>query len=245
MIICLAQTCPTKGDLIANLEDHKKWIHQAIEEKADAIIFSELSMTGYEPASAKAFALSPDAIELEHLQELSDLHHITIGVGVPIQASHGITISMLIFMPHSERVIYSKQYLHADETPYFVEGNKQELVEIKETKVAPAICYESLQSKHMETCLSLGAELYVSSVAKPEKGIIGSHEYFAKAALKYNIPIVMVNCVGFFDGMKCTGQSAIWNTDGTQIMTLNPTEVGLLVYNTISNKAHKNTVNIE
>ncbi len=41
---------------------------------------------------------------------------------MPVKSNEGILISMLIFQPRTQRQIYSKQHLHADEYPYFVNG---------------------------------------------------------------------------------------------------------------------------
>ena len=49
MRICVAQSKPIKEDIVANIEQHKKFIHLAIYSKADVIVFPELSITGYEP----------------------------------------------------------------------------------------------------------------------------------------------------------------------------------------------------
>src|SRR5688500_3645217 len=121
MKIGVAQTKPVKGDIQHNLADHKKWIYQAASHGAHLIIFPELSLTGYEPTLAKELATYVDDSRLEELQQISDTKHITIGAGMPIrqQADAGITISMLIFQPFQPREVYSKQYLHADEIPFF------------------------------------------------------------------------------------------------------------------------------
>src|SRR5690606_41051788 len=69
-------------------------------------------------------------------------------------------------LPNLSRVIYSKQILHSDELPYFIQGNGQVILNIKNTNIAPAICYESLQPQHSVKAIHLGAELYIASVAK-------------------------------------------------------------------------------
>jgi predicted amidohydrolase len=46
MKICAAQTKAFKGDISKNIDNHKGFIHLAVEKKTDLIIFSELSLTG-------------------------------------------------------------------------------------------------------------------------------------------------------------------------------------------------------
>lgn len=120
MKICIAQTRPVKGDIEANIVDHINWINQAVNQNADFIIFSELSLTGYEPELAKELAIEIGDTRLNGFQEISDVKDIIICVGVPTKAKNGTCISLVIFQPNKERSLYSKQYLHEDELPYFV-----------------------------------------------------------------------------------------------------------------------------
>ena len=45
--IALAQIAPKLGDLKSNLEKHLHYIEKAKKEKADLVVFPELSLTGY------------------------------------------------------------------------------------------------------------------------------------------------------------------------------------------------------
>ncbi|WP_109830803.1 carbon-nitrogen hydrolase family protein [Reichenbachiella versicolor] len=242
MIICVAQTKPILNDRTKNLEDHKVWIKSAAEEGADCIVFSELSMTGYEPKLADKEAVSGELLEIKELQSLSDQYNITICAGIPVRVFGGITISMVIFQPNKEQVIYSKQYLHEDEEPYFIEGTEQVGIEVSGIFLTPAICYESMKEKHLEACLSLGAKIYMASVAKHRDATERAYKYYPEVAKKYKIPIMMSNCVGRYDGMDCCGQSAVWDEEGKLILALNEVEIGLLMYDYNTKKASKKTI---
>ena len=61
--------------------------------------------------------------------------------------------------------------MHSDEKPYFIAGNEQLILTIADSKIALAICYESLRPEHSDYAHKLGAELYLSSVAKSQGGI--------------------------------------------------------------------------
>lgn len=150
MKICAVQIKSEKGNIENNIENHKKWMDVAIFEKADFIFFPELSLTGYEPEIAKELATDQYDERLEEFQKISDLNEIVIGVGLPTKSELGILISMVIFQPSKTRRTYSKQILHSDEKPYFIEGNEQIILTVKDIKIALAICYESLQPEHSE-----------------------------------------------------------------------------------------------
>lgn len=136
MKISVAQTRPVKGNNAANIETHKKLIDLAVLHNADAIFFPELSLTGYEPELAKELATNQDDKIFDDFQEISNDNNITIGLGMPTKANSGIQISISIFQPNTPRQTYSKQQLHADESPYFVSGDKQIILTIKNTKIA-------------------------------------------------------------------------------------------------------------
>ena len=145
MKICIAQTRPIKGDISANIDKHIKLIQLACSLKANSIFFPELSLTSYEPELAKELATNQDDHKFDSFQQISDSNKVTIGLGIPTKTKTGIKISMIIFQPDLPRLTYSKQQLHSDEFPYFENGNRQVILTVEGKKVAPAICYESLQ----------------------------------------------------------------------------------------------------
>ena len=78
MKICIAQTRAVKGDIEANLVNHKKVIELSASHGAEMIIFPELSLTGYEPELANALARNKDDEQLNELQQASDEKNIMI-----------------------------------------------------------------------------------------------------------------------------------------------------------------------
>src|SRR4051812_34378233 len=113
MKICIAQTRAVKGDIEANLVNHKKVIELSASHGAKMIIFPELSLTGYEPELAYALATNKDE-QLNELQQASDEKNIMIGAGIPVRSGKDVLIGMIIFRPLQPRQTYFKQYLHPD-----------------------------------------------------------------------------------------------------------------------------------
>src|SRR5438552_1485646 len=122
MKICVAQTKPVKGDVPTNIQHHKRLIQLAVANGADLIIFPELSLTGYEPELAKALATDANDAGFEARQKISDAEDITMGVGMPLKTDSGPMIGMILFQPNMPVQTYYKQFLHADEYPYFICG---------------------------------------------------------------------------------------------------------------------------
>ncbi|SDH48863.1 carbon-nitrogen hydrolase family protein [Winogradskyella thalassocola] len=166
MKICIAQTQSLKGNVQENIKNHLNIVKRAIKLNSDLIIFPELSITGYEPELAKERATTIENNIFDRFQELSDKNDIIIGIGMPTQSTDRIYISMLIYQPYKEPIVYSKQLLHADEIRYFSCGTSQTFLIINETKIAIGICYETLQRDHFLKAKEYGTDIYIASVAK-------------------------------------------------------------------------------
>lgn len=232
MKICVAQTKPIKGNVQANIDDHKKMISLAIAEKAVIIIFPELSLTGYEPTLAKELATDKDDRRLDDFQVLSNTDNIIIGVGMPTKANAGICITMIIFQPNKERLAYSKKYLHADEEPWFVSGENFSCLKVNNANIGLAICYELSVPQHAEDAYKGGAEIYIASVAKTASGVEKSFQTLPEIAMKYGMTVLFSNSVGPSDDFISAGNSAAWNNKGQLIGMLDNTESGILILDT-------------
>lgn len=232
MKISVAQTKPIKGNISANIDTHKKLIELAISYKTDAIFFPELSLTGYEPELAKDLATNQDDPKFANFQTISDTNKITIGLGVPTNTNAGIQISMIIFQPNIPRQTYSKQQLHSDEFPYFIKSEKQIILTVDNKKIAPAICYESLQTDHSENASKLGAEIYLTSVAKSQNGIDKAMAHYPAVAKKFSIPVLMSNCIGYCDNFESVGKSSVWTKQGNLVAQLDDKLEGIIIFDT-------------
>jgi len=242
MNIAIAQLKSMKGDIPANIEKHIKFIERACLLNADFIFFPELSLTGYEPELAEKLAVDKNDKRFDVLQQTSDQKMISFAVGVPTISENGIYISMLIFQPKQQKLIYSKQQLHEDELPYFKNGNEQVLITLKNQKIAPAICYESLQTDHANEAARLGAAIYIASVAKSKNGINKAFAHYPNVAKKYKMPVLMSNCIGECDNFISAGFSSVWNKEGELVVQFDNQQEGLLIFNTETEKVMKEII---
>lgn len=233
MKIALAQTHPITGDINANILAHEQFVLQAVAQGADAIVFSELSLTGYEPTLANSLALELHDERLQVFQRLSDTYTITILVGAPVKVNAGVQIGLLIFQPQQYVKMYGKQYLHADEKPWFVPGLNLPPVLIEDTRVGLAICYELSVEEHFKKLLPEKPDVYVASVAKFNKGIAPSYTRLTEIA-KTGLPTLFVNAVGAADNGVCAGGSAVWNKNGELLAKLDDLHEGILIFDTNS-----------
>lgn len=234
MKTCLAQTKYHPGDIRKNDDQHRAFISKAIELGAEAIYFPELSLTGYEPELAKDLAFSESDMRFLPYQVLSNENTINIGIGVPVQRTKGITISMAMFQPQKELAFYDKKYLHIDELPFFIPGENLSPQCIGDGQTAMAICYELSIEAHSKDSVTSKICNYLASVAKYKDDVVRASNTLSEIAKKFNIHTFMVNGVGPADGGVCTGNSAIWNTEGQQLIQLGENQPGLILFDTVT-----------
>ena len=233
MKVALAQIKSIRGDIQANIKKHVAAITIAARKKANLIVFPELSLMSYEPELAKELAMHLKDSRLDIFQSLSDQFNITICLGAPLKNENTVQISMFVFQAKVERISYSKQLLHKDELTYFSVGNNDLIININDAlKLAPAICYESLQPVHVKKVTKLGATIYMTSLAKDSRGMTKAHQYYSDIAIKYKIGVVATNAIGQCEGFLASGESAIWNEEGKLIAHLNSELEGIIVLDT-------------
>ncbi len=232
MKICIAQTKPIMGNIDANIEAHRRFIEQALTLNAEAIFFSELSLTGYEPKLAKKLATNQQDQRLDIFQQISNDNNIIIGLGLPTASESKIRISMILFEPNKTKQTYSKQILHTDEFPYFENGIGQVIIKTGKRNIAPAICYESLQDTHAENAFKLGADVYIASVAKSVTGVEKAYTHYAIIAKQFKILVFMANCVGPCDNFLSVGGSAVWSKEGKLVGQIDDIAEGILLFDT-------------
>ena len=235
MRIGVAQTRPVRGDIASNIANHKTFVKLAVDYGAHALIFPELSLTGYHPTLAKELAIEPNDHRLEDFQAISKGSGITIGVGAPVKNNSGISISMVLFHPKSGTSIYSKKYLHPDEENFFIPGESSQALPT-ECRAAIAICYELSVPQHSAEAYKNGAEIYIASVAKSADGVNSSVPRLAAIARHYKMTVLMSNSVGPCEGFESVGKSSIWNSRGLLLRQLEPFIEGLLIVDTTTDE---------
>jgi len=241
MRVAIAQIEAIKGNVEKNIENHLKWIKQAIRNNADMLVFPELSVTGYEPELAESLATNQEDTRLDEIQSLSDRNGITIGVGLPTKDESDTFVSMIIFQPHKERITYSKQYLYPPEEPIFKAGKNPLVLNFETEIVSPAICYETSNKAHCEFAKRNNATIYIASVLSSINGIDAELKKLSDIAKNNHLVTFMANYVGESGGYKCAGKSSVWDTTGKLIGQLDSKTEGILIYDTETKEIVKKT----
>lgn len=214
MKIALAQISSIPGALSENLSKHLDYIKKAQAAEADLVIFPELSISSYGTRHAMEWAQEIQHLDWGPVQDLVNKASTAAAIGVPHIGERGIEIALYIFRPNEARDYYAKQMLHDDEKPYFVGGQRSNVLALKGRKIGLGICYESLQERHLQKALDQGAEVYVASQAKDQAGLLKAHAYFKAMSAKYKVACLMVNAVGPCADFLCDGESGIFKPKG-------------------------------
>jgi len=232
MKICIAQNKPVVGDIPQNIENHLGLISLALPYNPEIIIFPELSITGYDFGAALALATDINDSRFDVFQKFSDFHSVIIGIGVPLREKAKTCISMILFLPKKSRELYSKKYLHPEETMHFSPGKTTIGLIGPYQEVALAICYEISVPAHVKNVDKCGAKVYMASVAKFTNGIEASLKRLSDIGSDYNMTVMMANSVGICGNNRCAGRSTIWDNNGLLMDQLNATDEGILLLDT-------------
>lgn len=214
-MIAVAQIAPLTGQVAVNLGQHWAAARVAASRGVGFLLFPELSLTGYEPSLAGDLAMESSDARLDEFEAFCRSQGVLVGLGMPLKADSGVQIGMLV-LGGAKRVSYAKQHLHPDEEPFFMPGQGSVLVQVGESVVAPAICYESLLMPHVLQATEAGANLYAASVAKHAYGVERAQAHYQEIARSLGVMVVMANCVGPCDNFVASGRSCL--VDGCGLM---------------------------
>ena len=225
--ITLAQLNFTVGDIEGNVARMVAAAQQAARERADLVVFSELSLCGYYPGDLLEESGFQQRIEagLAALQkasaELPQLHWV---VGAPTPArgpGKRLHNSLLVLQGGSVRLQYAKQLLPTynifDERRHFEPGpDVAKVLRIGNAQVGLLICEDGWNdhgadyaTNPFERMRDAAPDLVVSINASPSH--TGKreqrHQIFADAARRHGLPILYVNQIGGHDQVVYDGAS--------------------------------------
>jgi len=240
MRIALAQLNPTVGDLTGNVDRMTRASREAAARGAEAVVFPELSITGYPPRDLveKPSFLDSSERELERLaRETVDLDlSVICGYVARSQAETGKrALNSAALIEHGAVVFRQSKMLLPnydvfDEARYFRPAERELLCTVRGAPVALTICEDAWNDRRywkerlyqrdpVEELFGVGAEMMICINASPYnmgKRAMRSNIYRA-AARRYSKPVVYVNQVGGNDQLVFDGTSFAMNSAGEVI----------------------------
>ncbi|HIQ35432.1 NAD+ synthase [Acinetobacter venetianus] len=218
--VALAQFSPHIGNIDANTRKMVEQANLAKQQKADLVIFPELSTIGY-PAEDLLLRPNLQKRTQKAFAQLSEVKDILMVFGFVHQTEDGHRYNSAAVMKDGQVLgIYNKHnlpnYSVFDEKRYFQDGHQHLIFEYLGHKFGVLICEDvwslntvkQLSQLNVETVLVLNASPY--EVGKPQHRIQTLNEL----AKQLSLNVIYVNQVGGQDDLIFDGSSFVCNKNG-------------------------------
>lgn len=228
--IAAAQVASVRGDIERNVTVHASATIVAAAHGVSLLVFPELSLTGYEPASARDLAITPSDCRLEPLVEVARRRHISVIVGAPlIQEGVKPALGALAIANDGTIHAYHKMHLGSEESNFFEAGDRPLVLAVQGHKVGVAICADSKAPGHPERYAESGAEIYAASVFLNAEWYETDMPPLAECAARNSMLTVMANHADSVGSYTSVGKSAIWGLGDGVLVQAAGTENALLM----------------
>jgi NAD+ synthase (glutamine-hydrolysing) len=230
--LALAQINTKLGDVEANLQKHLDLAKQAKAQKADLLIFPELSLTGYalqDLAATVAHRPTGDDPVFKHLLEAS--HDLDLAVGfVDEDARHRFYIASAYLSAgkvlHVHHKVYMPTYGLFDEGRFFAWGDSIRAFDTRFGRMGMLTCEDFWHASPPYLLWLDGADIFLFSSASPGRGLNDKEklesarwvERVTKAyASMFTSFVAQTNRVGFEDGLHFWGGATVNEPNGEEI----------------------------
>ena len=229
--IALAQINPRLGNLAANLALYEEAVRRGVGERADLLVFPELSLTGYLLRdTVPSVALSAKSTEMKTLGQLSRELPFVAGL-VEESADHRFFNSAIYFedgeIRHVHRKVYLPTYGMFDEQRYFARGDRVRAFESKFGRLTLLICEDLWHPSTIYLAALDGALAVLCPSASPLRGIVEGQAQDDNArywemlnrtyAETYSLFMIYGNRCGFEDGVGFWGGSEVIDPFGQRL----------------------------
>lgn len=220
LTIALAQLNTLVGDIPGNTQRVLQYAQRALDQGADAVVFPELTLTGYPPED---LLLRP-SLDLRIERALGELQAanlpIAIVVGYPKLVNK--TLFNMAGVIQSGRLLasYAKQclpnYQVFDEKRYFAAGTEPCVFDLQGVPTAVTICEDIWHASPMAQAKGAGAKLMLNLNASPyhQGKQLEREAVVAARAIEGNMPVAYVNLVGGQDELVFDGGSVVVDAQG-------------------------------
>jgi NAD+ synthase (glutamine-hydrolysing) len=227
--LALAQIATKLGDVEANLEKHLNFIKQAKKEKADLVVFPELSLTGYvvqDLVATVAHRPREGDLIFKHLLKASEDLDLVIGF-VDEDDRHRFFIASTYLsggrVLHVHHKVYLPTYGLFDEGRFFAWGDKVRAFDTRFGRAGLLICEDFWHASPPYLLWLDGADIMLFSSASPGRGLtdrekLDSARWVERVnsayASMFTSFVVHANRVGYEDGLHFWGGATVNDPNG-------------------------------
>jgi NAD+ synthase (glutamine-hydrolysing) len=230
--LALAQINTKLGDIEANLDKHLEYIQQAKAQKADLLVFPELSLTGYVlqdlVASVARKPMEDDSIFKPLLAASRDID-LVVGF-VDEDSRHRFYIASAYLsggkLIHVHHKVYLPTYGLFDEGRFFAWGDSVRAFDTRFGRLGMLICEDFWHASPPYLLWLDGADIMLFSSASPGRGLNDKEklesarwvERVNKAyASMFTSFVAHANRVGYEDGLHFWGGATIFDPNGEEL----------------------------
>ncbi len=230
--LALAQIATKLGDVQSNLEKHLDFIKRARDQKADLIVFPELSLTGYvlqDLVPTVAHCPVEDDPIFKPLLAASRELDVVVGF-VDEDARHRFYIASAYLsggkVLHIHHKLYLPTYTLFDEGRFFARGDAVRAFDTRFGRVGLLICEDFWHASPPYLLWMDGADLMLLSSASPGRGL-NEHDKLESAwwvegvtqsyANLFTCFVAHSNRVGYEDGFNFWGGVTAYDPNGERI----------------------------
>jgi predicted amidohydrolase len=233
MIVAATQFAPAAGDIDANVRTIAGLVRAAGAEGARVVVFSELSLTGYEPSLIRdtpGLVLTEDDARLAPVREACRAAGAAAVVNGPVRRSGpGAGITTLVIGPDGSLLTrYDKQHLYGVEAEVFEPGGSDGRFTLDGVRFALATCYDNRFPGLAERAAADGCAVYLASSV-----IAADNDSFEKVypvrARDFGLYVVLGNVLGANEDGVGGGTAGAWGPDGERIADAGPDKPGFVL----------------
>ena len=230
--LALAQIATKLGDVQANLEKHLDYIDQARTQKADLVMFPELSLTGYvlqDLVPTVAHRPTEDDPIFQPLLKASQDIDLVVGF-VDEDSRHRFYIASAYLsggrVLHVHHKLYLATYTLFDEGRFFTRGDEVRAFDTRFGRVGLLICEDFWHASPPYLLWLDGADLLLFGSASPGRGL-NEHDKLESAwwvegvnqsyANLFTCFVAHSNHVGYEDGLNFWGGVTVFDPNGERI----------------------------
>jgi predicted amidohydrolase len=232
--IALAQISPHLGNVQRNFNLHLQAVEKARRDRADLLIFPELSLTGYLLKDlVETAALDPDKSPMfKEFRALSRDISLVLGFVEEKSQDKGLFYNSAAFLDkgkvlHIHRKVFLPTSGMFDEARFFAPGRNFRTFSTPYGKIGILICRDFLHYAASYLLFTGGAEILIVVSAAPGRGLAGKNgfatsrmwELMGEAISRFSSAFVIYcNRAGLEDGIVFAGGSFIFNPFGTRLV---------------------------
>jgi predicted amidohydrolase len=230
MKIALAQIAPHLADVDRNLELHLEFMDKARRQKADLVVFPELSLTGYTLKDlAGEVALDPET-DSRFTKILACSRGLSIVLGFMEESAgdKGLFYNSAAFIAegkilHVHRKVYLPTNGMFEEAKFFAQGRDFRVFPTPFGKTGLMICRDFLHFGASYVLFAGGADMIIVISAAPGRGVSEGEafetsrmwELMGEAVSYFSTAFVLyANRVGIEDGVSFAGGSFLYGPGG-------------------------------